>query len=227
MPQVHTLQADDGFLDACHVLTVIRLPTGALAGSGLPTHKLLHLVELAAPPPPRPSGVGGLNVEDFCSLNGSLRGLQASIGVMARRGASRPPLRDAKLTRLLSGALGADPIRTHLLLLASSAREHAEATSEVLSFGGLARLAKLRPQVYEPNAPRALCSQLQAVTLPLHYRYITVTLPRHVLTAAGRPADHRPPSPLTPRLCPTPTPSLSLSLSLTLSLNLKLAYPQP
>jgi len=81
---------------------------------------------------------------------------------MARRGSSRPPLRDAKLTRLLSGALGADPIRTHLLLLASTSREHAEVTAEVLSFGGLARLAKLRPQVYEPTAPRALCSQLQA-----------------------------------------------------------------
>ena len=120
----------------------MRLPTGALAGSGLPTHKLLHLVELAAPPPPRPSGIGGLEVEDFCSLNSSLRGLQSSIGVMARRGASRPPLRDAKLTRLLSGALGADAIRTHLLLLASSAREAADATSESLAFGGLARLAR-------------------------------------------------------------------------------------
>ena len=81
---VHTLQADNGFLDACHVVTVLRLPTGALPGSGVPTHKLLHLVELAAPPPPRASGVGGLNVEDFCSLNSSLRGLQVRVSVRLR-----------------------------------------------------------------------------------------------------------------------------------------------
>ena len=71
-------------------------------------------------------------------------------------------LSHAKLTRLLSGALGADSIGTHMLLLASSGREHAEASAEILSFGGLARHAKLRRSVYEPTAPRALCSQLQA-----------------------------------------------------------------
>ena len=159
---VHTLQADNGFLDACHIVTALRLPTGALPDSGLPRHKLLYLVELAAPPPARPSGVGGLNVEDFCALNASLRGLQASIGVMARKGSSRPPLRDAKLTRLLSASLGADAVRTHLLLLASCAREHAETSAEMISFGGLAMHARLRPNVYDPTAPRALCSQLQA-----------------------------------------------------------------
>ena len=45
-------------------------------------------------------------VEDFCALNSSLRCLIASLGAMARKGAARPPLRDSKLTRVLSGALG-------------------------------------------------------------------------------------------------------------------------
>ena len=88
---VHTMQADNGFLDACHILTAIRMPTGAPAGGSLPQYKLLYLVELAAPPLPRPSGVPGLNVEDFCALNSSLRGLIASLGAMARKGNSRPP----------------------------------------------------------------------------------------------------------------------------------------
>ena len=117
---------------------------------------------------------------------------------MARRGSSRPPLRDAKLTRLLSGALGADPIRTHLLLLASTSREHAEVTAEVLSFGGLARLAKLRPQVYlltltlaltlTPNPTptlnlptRTTKPTCQPVPLPLTYR--CTSLPRRAPSA--------------------------------------------
>ena len=111
---VHTMQADNGFLDACHIITAIRIATGAPAGGAIPQYKLLYLVELAAPPLPRPSGVPGLNVEDFCALNSSLRGLIASLGAMARKGNSRPPLRDSKLTRILSGALGQDGIRTHL-----------------------------------------------------------------------------------------------------------------
>ena len=116
---VHTMQADNGFLDACHIITAIKIATNAPAGSGIPQYKTLYLVELAAPPLPRPSGVPGLNVEDFCALNSSLRGLIASLGAMARKGNSRPPLRDSKLTRILSGALGQDGIRTHLLLCVS------------------------------------------------------------------------------------------------------------
>ncbi|KAL1529784.1 hypothetical protein AB1Y20_000718 [Prymnesium parvum] len=159
---VHTLQADNGFLDACHIIIAIRMPTGALASSGAPQHRLFYLVELAAPPLPRPSGVAGLNVEDFCALNTSLRCLIASLGAMARKGASRPPLRDSKLTRVLSGALGANCIRTHLLLCVSQQREHAETTAELLHFGTLARSAKLWSNVYEATAPKALCLQLQA-----------------------------------------------------------------
>ena len=75
---------------------------------------------------------------------------------------SRPPLRDSKLTRILSGALGQDVIRTHLLVCVSQERQHAETSAELLSFGALAKLAKLGANVYEPSAPRALCSQLQA-----------------------------------------------------------------
>ena len=118
-------------------------------------------MELASPPLPRPSGVAGLNVEDFCALNSSLRGLIASLGAMARKGSARPPLRDSKLTRILSGAMGADCIRTNLLLVVSQQRQHAETTAELLSFGALAKSAKLSVNVYEASAPRALCSQLQ------------------------------------------------------------------
>merc|ERR1719181_2367252 len=156
------MQADNGFHDACHIITAIRLSTGAPPGSNIPQHKLLYMVELAAPPLPRPSGVPGLNVEDFCALNSSLRGLIASLGAMARKGNSRPPLRDSKLTRILSGALGQDGIRTHLLVCVSQERQHAETSAELLSFGALAKSAKLGPNVYEASAPRALCSQLQA-----------------------------------------------------------------
>ena len=112
-------EGDGGFLDACHVIIAVRIPTGAGRGSSLPLHKTLYIVELAPPPPTRPSGIAGLAVEDFCAINASLRGLQACLGVMARKGAARPPVRDSRLTRLLSGALGADPIRTVLLLCVS------------------------------------------------------------------------------------------------------------
>ena len=156
------MQADNGFLDACHTLIIARLPTGAPPGSSLPQYKHLYLVELAAPPLPRPSGVPGLNVEDFCGLNTSLRTLIASLGAMARKGNSRPPLRDSKLTRILSGALGQDYIRTHLVLCVSQERQHAETTAELLSFGALAKSAKLVSNVYEASEPRALWSQLQA-----------------------------------------------------------------
>ena len=130
---VHTMQADNGFLDACHIITAIRVATGAPAGGAVPEYKILYLVELAAPPLPRPSGVPGLNVEDFCALNSSLRGLIASLGAMARKGNSRPPLRDSKLTRILSGALGQDVIKTHLLVCVSQERQHAETSAELRS----------------------------------------------------------------------------------------------
>jgi RNA polymerase-interacting CarD/CdnL/TRCF family regulator len=41
-------------------------------------------------------------------------------------------------------------------------RQHAETSAELLSFGALAKSAKLGANVYEATAPRALCSQLQA-----------------------------------------------------------------
>ncbi|KOO27624.1 kinesin heavy chain [Chrysochromulina tobinii] len=157
---VHTMQADNGFLDACHIITAIKLTTHSPEGSSI--SKLLYMVELAAPPLPRPSGVPGLNVEDFCALNSSLRGLIASLGAMARKGNSRPPLRDSKLTRILSGSFGKDHIRCHLFICVSQERQHAETTAELLSFGALAKCAKLGPNIYEAAAPRALCSQLQA-----------------------------------------------------------------
>ena len=157
---VHTMQADNGFLDACHIITAIKLTIISPEGSSI--SKLLYMVELAAPPLPRPSGVPGLNVEDFCALNSSLRGLIASLGAMARKGNSRPPLRDSKLTRILSGSFGKDHIRCHLFICVSQERQHAETTAELLSFGALAKCAKLGPNLYEAAAPRALCSQLQA-----------------------------------------------------------------
>ena len=42
------------------------MPTGAQTSSGNPQYRLFYMVELATPPLPRPSGVAGLNVEDFC-----------------------------------------------------------------------------------------------------------------------------------------------------------------
>lgn len=224
------MQADTGFLDAYHVITVMELPAKLPAekvNGGTARKKQLLLVEVAPPPPTRPSGVAGLNVEDFCGLNSSLRALQvfalrasiilalsphpslisptsspktnahgmfqrsmlrrmrcrfspfhpcfcsrvrvlqrllqASIGAMARKGGgAKPPLRDAKLTRMLANALGADSIRTHLLLCASQQRAHAQTSADLLTFGGMAMQARLRPNVYEASAPRAFCSQLQA-----------------------------------------------------------------
>ena len=72
-------QADNGFLDACHIITAIRMPTGAKPGSGTPQYRLFYMVELAAPPLPRPSGVAGLNVEDFCGET-QCRRVEASRG---------------------------------------------------------------------------------------------------------------------------------------------------
>ena len=49
---VHTMQADNGFLDACHIITAIKLTTLSPEGSSI------SMVELAAPPLPRPSSQG-------------------------------------------------------------------------------------------------------------------------------------------------------------------------
>ena len=67
---------------------------------------------------------------------------------------SSPPL--SSLPPLLS------PLPSLLSLFALAERQHAETSAELLSFGALAKSAKLTANIYEAAAPRALCSQLQA-----------------------------------------------------------------
>ncbi|KAJ1633903.1 P-loop containing nucleoside triphosphate hydrolase protein, partial [Pavlovales sp. CCMP2436] len=69
---------------------------------------IVHVVELAPPPLVRVSGVAGLAVEDYCSLNTSLKTLERCVAAMAKRKKGGAPFRDSKLTRLLSAALGSD-----------------------------------------------------------------------------------------------------------------------
>ena len=67
----------------------------------------LFLVELASPPIQRASGVSGLALDDYCSVNTSLRTLTKCFTAMgSRKKAATPPLRDSRLTHLLSLALG-------------------------------------------------------------------------------------------------------------------------
>ena len=94
------MQANNGLLEACHIITAIKLTTLSPEGSSISKlHGGARGAAAAAPVEPGP------NVEDFCALNSSLRGLIASLVAMARMGNSRPPLRDLKLTRILSGSV--------------------------------------------------------------------------------------------------------------------------
>lgn len=186
-----TARADSGFFDSAHTIIALRISGGEeRLGRGGGGYRYLYVVELSNPSLSRLSGIAGLNVEDFCALNTSLRCLIASLGEMARPGGSQPPLRDSKLTRLLSGALGAQLVRTHLLLCVSPQRQHADTTSELLSFGSLAKSAVLSSAVYEASAPRVLCSQastlLNALPSPPHCP--------SVLHSSLRARCHHPPS---------------------------------
>lgn len=138
----------------CHTIVSIRLST---APDGV-----LHVVQLAPPPLVRVSGVAGLAVEEYCSLNTSLKTLERCIAVMAKRKTNRPPFRDSKLTRLLSAALGGEGGKVRLVVCVSPDRSDQPETAAALEFAALAARARIRADGASSADPKALAAKLQA-----------------------------------------------------------------
>ena len=128
----------------------------------------LFLVELASPPIQRASGVSGLALDDYCSVNTSLRTLTKCFTAMgSRKKAATPPLRDSRLTHLLSLALGDDKALVHTLVYCPSRRsKRAEAVS-ALGWASKATAARLKKDVYASASSKAMVSQLQGVVASL------------------------------------------------------------
>ena len=125
---------------------------------------ILYLVELAAPPIAKVSGVSGLSLDDYCSINTSLKTLTKCFTAMgSKKKAATPPLRDSRLTHLLANALGDDTALVHALIYIPSRRHlHMEA-SAALTWASKATSARLKKGVYAGGGSKALVSQLQGV----------------------------------------------------------------
>ena len=122
----------------------------------------LHLVELAQPPIAK--AFGGLSLDDYCSVNTSLKTLTKCLTAMgSRKKAHTPPLRDSMLTHLLALCLGDDTAPVHCLVYVPARRAaHAEAV-QALNWAGKATAARLKKGVYTSGSCKAMVAQLQGV----------------------------------------------------------------
>lgn len=129
---------------------------------------IMYLVELAAPPMTRASGVSGLALEEFCSVNTSLKTLTKCLTAMgSRKKAATPPLRDSRLTHLLGSALGDDKSPVHCLVYVPGRRAKRAEAGAAIVWAAKATAARLKSQVFASAASKALVSQLQGVVASL------------------------------------------------------------
>ena len=125
-------------------------------------------LDLAAPPLSKVSGVSGLNLDDYCSLNTSLKTLTKCFAAMgSRKKAATPPLRDSRLTHLLGPVLGDDTALIHCLVYVPSRRALRNEAVSAISWASKATAARLKKGVYASGASKAMVSQLQGVVASL------------------------------------------------------------
>ena len=149
---------------ACLVVALRVAPAeGTIYGN------IVYLVELASPPMLRASGVSGLAIEEFCSINTSLKTLTKCFTAMgSKKKAATPPLRESRLTHLLGNALGdegAAPV--HCLVYVPARRAKRGEAGAAIVWAGKATQAKLKKGVYASASSKALVSQLQGVVASL------------------------------------------------------------
>ena len=128
----------------------------------------LFLVDLAGSERTKRSGAVGHNFDEACSINQSLTTLGRCIQALAAAGGShksklketRAPVRESKLTRLLSPCLGSGI--TSLVCCVSSAAADRFETQSTLEFGHNAMKVMLKPQSQLGVDFKALTIQLQA-----------------------------------------------------------------
>ena len=141
----------------------------------------LFLVDLAGSERTKRSGAIGQNFDEACSINQSLTTLGRCIQVLAsaksatRRGSDvRTPVRESKLTRLLSPCLGG--AMTSLVCCVSAAAADRYETLSTLEFGRNAMRVMLKPQ-------SALNVDFRALTIQLQTQLDERVIERHELEA--------------------------------------------
>ena len=128
----------------------------------------LYLVELANPSLAKASGVPGLALDDYCSINTSLKTLTKCFTAMgSKKKAATPPLRDSRLTHLLGQALGDDSALIHCLVYVPGRRSHRGEAVSAISWAGKATAARLKKGVYAAASSKAMVSTLQGVVASL------------------------------------------------------------
>ena len=129
----------------------------------------LFLVDLAGSERTKRSGAMGERFDEACSINQSLTTLGRCIQALAsprataarRSGGAMPaPVRESKLTRLLSPCLGG--ATTSLVCCVSAAAADRYETLSTLEFGRNAMRVQLKPQTLQTVDYKALTIQLQA-----------------------------------------------------------------
>jgi kinesin family member C2/C3 len=146
--------------------TVYSLRWGATDGSAY--GNTIIIVELAAPPIVRASGVPGLNLDDYCSINTSLKTLTKCLTAMgSKKKAATPPLRDSRLTHALGLVLGDDTALLHALVFVPARRGKRAEACAALGWASKASAARLKKEVYSSASSKALVSSLQGVVASL------------------------------------------------------------
>ena len=130
---------------------------------------VLYLVDLAEPSLLRESQVGGLSVDDYCSVNTTLKVLSKCLGAMGSRRKQPPPLRDSKLTHLLAPALGDDTGKVHALVYVEQPRRQRREAAAAVAWAAKAGSARLKKGTYASSNSKALVAQLQGVLAQLDF----------------------------------------------------------
>ena len=123
------IMSEQGAGLSARCVTIIALRFAPTDGSTY--GNTLYMIDLAAPPIAKASGVPGLALDDYCSINTSLKTLTKCLTAMgSRKKAATPPLRDSRLTHLLGLALGDDSALIHCLVYVPGRRsKRAEAVA--------------------------------------------------------------------------------------------------
>ena len=160
------IMSEQGAGLSARCVTIIALRFAPTDGSTY--GNTLYMIDLAAPPIAKASGVPGLALDDYCSINTSLKTLTKCLTAMgSRKKAATPPLRDSRLTHLLGLALGDDSALIHCLVYVPGRRSKRAEAVAALQWAGKATAARLKKGVYSSASSKAMVSQLQGVVASL------------------------------------------------------------
>ena len=130
-----------------HAALIVRITTtgGVRTLSGM-----LYLVDLAGSERVKKSGVEGAALDEAKAINQSLTTLGRCIEVLASNKKEKPPFREAKLTRLLSNAIGGGAKTTMIICCAPTMSDQAETVGS-LDFGQQAMSTASQPHTPTPS----------------------------------------------------------------------------